>query len=348
MTVITKTPFGNLSSGEAVSLFRLTNESGAYVEITDFGGAIRSIVVPDKNGVLGDVALGYDDISGYENQTKYIGALIGRHGNRIENAEFLLGGKHYVLAKNDGPNNLHGGIKGFDKVIWDAEIDGESLKLTYVSADGEEGFPGTLTAVVRYTFDRNNVLTIDYTDTTAALTVLHLPNHADFNLDGEGSGLILDPKLTLKASHFTVGNVQCLPNGYVAKVENTPMDFTTEQVIGDRINSDYEQIVFAGGYDHNWCPDGEGYRHIATLKGAVSGRVMEVYTDLPGVQFYAGNFLDGSAPYGKGGKPIEKRSGLCLETQFYPNALMHKNFAQPVLDKGEIYHHVTAYRFRAE
>ncbi len=348
MTNITKLPFGKLSTGEAVSLYRLTNESGAYVEIIDFGGAIRSIVVPDKDGKLGDVALGYDDISGYENQTKYIGALIGRHGNRIENAEFDLGGKHYTLAKNDGPNNLHGGVKGFDKVMWDAEIDGEVLKLTYVSPDGEEGFPGTLTATVRYSFDRNNALMIDYTATTDALTVCNLTNHAYFNLDGEGSGLILDHKLTLNATHFTVGNGQCLPNGYVAKVENTPMDFTCEHIVGERINSSYEQIVFAGGYDHNWCPDGEGYRHIATLKGAVSGRVMEVYSDLPGVQFYAGNFLDGSKPYGKGGKAIEKRSGLCLETQFYPNSLNHPNFAQPVLNKGEIYHHVTTYRFTVE
>ena len=288
MTNITKTPFGKLSSGEEVTLFRLTNEAGAYVEIIDFGGAIKSIVVPDRNGVLGDVALGYDDISGYENQTKYIGALIGRHGNRIENAEFDLGGKHYVLARNDGANNLHGGNRGFDKVMWAAEI------------------------------------------------------------DGEGSGLILDHRLTLKATHFTVGDGQCLPNGYVAKVENTPMDFTAEHKVGERIGDSYEQLVFAGGYDHNWCPDGEGYRHIATLKGGNSGRVMEVYTDLPGVQFYAGNFLDGSAPYGKGGKPIEKRSGMCLETQFYPNSLKHPSFEQPILDKGEIWHHVTTYRFTVE
>ncbi len=348
MTNITKTLFGYLSSGEAVSTYRLTNETGAYVEIIDFGGAIKSIVVPDKNGILGDVALGYDEVSGYELQTKYIGALIGRHGNRIENAEFELGGKHYTLAKNDGPNNLHGGIKGFDKVMWAAEIDGEALKLTYHSADGEEGFPANMDVTVRYTFDRNNALMIDYTAVSDGLTVCNLTNHAYFNLDGEGSGLILDHKLTLKASHFTVGNGQCLPNGYVAKVENTPMDFTTEHVIGERIDGSYEQLVFAGGYDHNWCPDGEGYRHIATLKGGDSGRVMEVYSDLPGVQFYAGNFLDGSVPYGKGGRPIAKRSGLCLETQFYPNSLNHPNFEQPILDKGEVWHHVTTYRFTVE
>lgn len=348
MTTITKRDFGKLSTGEAVSLFELKNETGAYIEIIDFGGAIRSIYVPDKDGNLADVSLGYDDIAGYETQGKYIGALIGRHGNRIENAEFDLGGKHYVLDKNDGRNSLHGGFKGFDKRLWASHIDGEALVLEYTSADGEEGFPCELKVTVRYTFDRNNALMIDYTAESDGLTVCNLTNHAYFNLDGQGSGDILSHKLMLKASHFTVGNNECLPNGYVVSVENTPMDFRVPTVVGERINDDYEQLVFAGGYDHNWCPDGEGYRHIATLYGANSGRTMEVYSDLPGVQFYAGNFLDGTAPYGKGGKPIEKRTGLCLETQFYPNSLKHKNFAQPIIDKGEIYHHVTTYRFGVE
>lgn len=346
MTVITKEKFGVLSSGEEISLYRLTNETGAYVEITDLGGAIKSINVPDSNGVLGDVVLGYDDASGYETQGKYIGALIGRHGNRIGGAEFDLGGKHYTLAKNDGNNNLHGGIKGFDKVIWDSEIDGETLVLSYTSPDGEEGFPGELKVTVRYTFDRNNALMINYTAVSDELTVCNLTNHAYFNLDCEGD--ILGHKLTLNATHFTVANSESLPNGYIAKVEGTPLDFTSEHIIGERIDADYEQLNFAGGYDHNWCPDGEGYRHIATVKAAKSGRVMDVYSDLPGVQFYSGNFLDGAKPYGKGGKPIERRSGLCLETQFYPNALANPNFAQPVIDKGEVYHHVTVYRFSAK
>lgn len=346
MTVITKKDFGILSTGEAVSLYVLTNETGASVEITDLGGAIRAINVPDKSGNLGDVVLGYDDASGYETQGKYIGALIGRHGNRIGGAEFDLGGKHYTLAKNDGNNNLHGGIKGFDKVIWDCKIDGEALVLSYTSPDGEEGFPGELTVTVRYTFDRNNALMIDYTATSDALTVCNLTNHAYFNLDCEGD--ILNHKLTLNATHFTVADSESLPNGYIAKVEGTPLDFTSEHIIGERIDADYEQINFAGGYDHNWCPDGEGYRHIATVKAGKSGRVMDVYSDLPGVQFYSGNFLDGTAPYGKGGKPINKRTGLCLETQFYPNALANPSFAQPVIDKGEVYHHVTVYRFSTE
>lgn len=348
MTTVTKRDFGTLSTGEKVSLFELKNSSGAYVEIIDFGGAIHSINVPDKNGVIGDVALGYDTVEGYEKQGKFIGALIGRHGNRIEDAKFRLGRRCYTLGKNDGRNNLHGGFKGFDKKLWTAAVDGEALILKYTSCDGEEGFPGTLTATVKYTFDDNNALMIDYTAVSDADTVCNLTNHCYFNLDGQGSGSIENHSIKINATHFTVGNSECLPTGYVAKVEGTPLDFTDYHVIGERINSKHEQIVFAGGYDHNWCPDGEGFRHMATLKAAKSGRVMEVYSDLPGMQFYSGNFLDGTAPYGKGGKPVEKRDGLCLETQFYPNAMKFDNFEKPILRAGDTYHHVTVYRFTTD
>lgn len=348
MTTVTKRDFGTLSTGEKVSLFELKNSSGAYVEIIDFGGAIHSINVPDKNGVIGDVALGYDTAEGYEKQGKFIGALIGRHGNRIEDAKFRLGRRCYTLGKNDGRNNLHGGFKGFDKKLWTAAVDGEALILKYTSCDGEEGFPGTLTATVKYTFDNNNALMIDYTAVSDADTVCNLTNHCYFNLDGQGSGSIENHSIKINATHFTVGNSECLPTGYVAKVEGTPLDFTDYHVIGERINSKHEQIVFAGGYDHNWCPDGEGFRHMATLKAAKSGRVMEVYSDLPGMQFYSGNFLDGTAPYGKGGKPVEKRDGLCLETQFYPNAMKFDNFEKPILRAGDTYHHVTVYRFTTD
>lgn len=345
MTKITKKPFGKLSSGEKVTLFELTNSTGASVSIIDFGGAIHSINVPDKDGKLGDVALGYDTAEGYEAQGKYIGALIGRHGNRIEDAEFKLGRRKYVLAKNDGRNSLHGGIKGFDKVMWKAEIDGEALVLRYLSADGEEGFPGNLSVTVRYTFDENNALMIDYSAVCDQDTVCNLTNHCYFNLDGQNSGSIENHSLRINATHFTVGNSECLPTGYVAKVDGTPLDFTDFHVIGERINSKHEQIVFAGGYDHNFCPDGEGFRHMATLCAAKSGRTMDVYSDLPGIQFYSGNFLDGTEPFGKGGKPIDKRDGLCLETQFYPNAMRFENFEKPILKKGERYHHVTVYKF---
>lgn len=348
MTTVTKRDFGTLSTGEKVSLFELKNSSGAYVEIIDFGGAIHSINVPDKNGVIGDVALGYDTAEGYEKQGKFIGALIGRHGNRIEDAKFRLGRRCYTLGKNDGRNNLHGGFKGFDKKLWTAAVDGEALILKYTSCDGEEGFPGTLTATVKYTFDNNNALMIDYTAVSDADTVCNLTNHCYFNLDGQGSGSIENHSIKINATHFTVGNSECLPTGYVAKVEGTPLDFTDYHVIGERINSKHEQIVFAGGYDHNWCPDGEGFRHMVTLKAAKSGRVMEVYSDLPGMQFYSGNFLDGTAPYGKGGKPVEKRDGLCLETQFYPNAMKFDNFEKPILRAGDTYHHVTVYRFTTD
>lgn len=348
MTTITKRSFGSLSTGEAVSLFKLENASGAYVEIIDFGGAIQSICVPDKNGELTDVALGYDTAEGYEAQSKFIGALIGRHGNRIENAKFKLGRKVYTLAKNDGRNNLHGGIKGFDKRLWNASVDGEALVLTYHSPDGEEGFPGNLDVTVRYTFDSECNLGIDYSAVCDADTVCNLTNHCYFNLDGQGSGSIENHSLKLNATHFTVGNSECLPTGYVAKVEGTPLDFTDFHVVGERIGSKHEQMIFAGGYDHNFCPDGEGFRHMATLKAAKSGIMMNVYSDLPGIQFYSGNFLDGNPPFGKGGKAIEKRTGLCLETQFYPNSMKFDNFKKPILKAGDRYHHVTVYRFSVD
>lgn len=345
MTNITKKPFGKLSNGESVTLFTLKNSSGAYVEIIDFGGAIRSIVVPDKKGVLGDVALGYDTPEGYENQDKFIGALIGRHGNRIEDAKFRLGRKVYTLAKNDGRNSLHGGIKGFDKKMWSAEVDGEALVLKYTSPDGEEGFPGNLSVTVRYTFSEDNALCIDYSAVCDADTVCNLTNHCYFNLDGEAAGSIEGHSLKINASHFTVGNSECLPTGYVAKVEGTPLDFTDFHVIGERINSKHEQIVFAGGYDHNFCPDGKDFRLMATLCAEKSGRTMDVYSDLPGIQFYSGNALNGRPPYGKGGRVISRRDGLCLETQFWPNSLKFDNFEKPILKKGGIYHHVTVYKF---
>ena len=348
MTNITKQQFGSLSCGKPVYSFKLTNSKGAYLEVIEFGGAIRSIVVPDSEGALIDVALGYDDLNSYVNQDKYIGALIGRHGNRVEDAKFRLGRKVYTLARNDGRNNLHGGLRGFDKRLWHGEIDGETLVLSYRSEDGEEGFPGNLDVTVRYSFTEDNALIINYKAESDADTLCNLTNHCYFNLDGQASGSILEHSLKINATHFTVGNSECLPTGYVAKVEGTPLDFTDFHTIGERIGEKYEQLIFAGGYDHNFCPDGKGMRQVATLKAAKSGIVMDVYSDLPGIQFYSGNFLDGTAPYGKGGKPIEKRTGLCLETQFYPNAMKYRNFEQPVLRAGEKYHHVTVYSFSVQ
>lgn len=345
MTKITKKPFGKLSTGEKVTLYELKNSSGASVEIIDFGGAVRSINVPDRDGNLNDVALGYDDVAGYETQDKYIGALIGRHGNRIEDAAFKIGRRKYQLAKNDGRNSLHGGIKGFDKVMWQSSVDGESLVLKYRSVDGEEGFPGNLDVTVRYSFNDDNALVIDYSAEADEDTVCNLTNHCYFNLDGQGSGSIVGHSLKINATHFTVGNSECLPTGYVAKVEGTPLDFTDFHVIGERIDEKHEQLLWGHGYDHNYCPDGEGMRLMAEVRAEKSGRAIEVYSDLPGIQFYSGNALNSLPPAGKGGKLIDRRDGLCLETQFYPNSLRHKNFAQPILRKGEKYHHVTVYRF---
>ena len=346
MTKITKKPFGKLSTGEEVSLFELKNSSGAYVEITDFGGAIRSIFVPDKNGVLGDVALGYDSAADYEKQDKYIGALIGRHGNRIEDASFRLGRNVFKLRRNDGRNNLHGGPMGFDKKLWSAEIDGEALVLKYLSPDGEEGFPGNLDVTVRYTFNDSNALGIEYSAVCDSDTVCNLTNHCYFNLNGEGSGEITDHVLKIEADHYTPCNNECLPVGHVAKVCGTPFDFTSPEKIGLRIGAKHnDQIVFGGGYDHNFCINGDGFRRAAVLCSPKTGRTMEVYTDLPGMQFYSGNSLNSRPPFGKGGRPINRREGLCLETQFWPNAMRFDNFEKPVLKKGEKYRHLTVYKF---
>ncbi len=348
VTRIERRCFGHLATGEEVGLYTLTNQSGAFVEIIELGGAIRSIVVPDKNGRLTDVALGYDSVEDYEKQGKYVGALIGRHGNRLEDAKVRIKKRVYHLAKNDGRNNLHGGNQGFDKKLWRSEIDGEKLRLYYTSPDMEEGFPGTLEVCVTYSFTDDNALVIDYKAKSDADTVCNLTNHCYFNLEGQGSGKIIWHSLKINASHFTVGNSECLPTGYVAKVEGTPLDFTSFKTIADRIYDKHEQLVFAGGYDHNYCPDGSGFREMAVLKALKSGIVMKVYSDLPGIQFYSGNSLDGKPPYGKGGVPIEKRTGLCLETQFYPNAMKYDNFEKPYLAAGEEYRHITVYSFGVE
>lgn len=350
MTNITKKPFGKLSTGEEVSLFELKNSSGAYVEIIDFGGAIRSIVVSDREGRLGDVALGYDSASDYEKQGKFIGALIGRHGNRIEGARFKIGRRVFALEPNDGRNSLHGGFNGFDKKMWNAEIDGETLVLKYHSADGEEGFPGNLDATVKYSFTEDNALVIDYSAVSDEDTVCNLTNHCYFNLNGEGSGDVLGHVLQIEADHYTPCNRECLPMGFVAKVDGTPFDFTVPTAVGERIGDRrrFEQLAFGNGYDHNFCINGSGFRRAATLSSPESGRVMEVYTDLPGMQFYSGNGLDSREPFGKGGRPINRREGLCLETQFYPNAMRHPNFEKPILRAGELWHHVTVYSFGVE
>ena len=325
------------------------------VDIISYGGTIVSLRVPDKNGALKDVALGYDTVGEYEKNGGFLGALIGRCGNRIEKGFFTLNGKDYQLYLNDGNNHLHGGKTGFDKKIWDVEIvsgeTGDELKLTLVSPDGDENYPGTLTAVVTYKITDENGLILDYKATTDRDTVCNLTNHTYFNLGGEGRGKdILDHKVKLYADKYTVGNDETIPNGIIADVVGTPYDFTDFHVIGERIHDDEAGLNSAGGYDHNWVLNGsddEKYPIAAEVICPETGIKMAVYTNKPGMQFYCGN---GLAPdlIGKNGAKYGKHAGFCMETQFFPNGMKFKHFPSPVLKAGDTYSYTTEYRFSAE
>lgn len=343
---ITKKLFGNTADGTPVDIFTLKNSKGMTAEITNYGGIIVSLRVPDKNGNFEDVVLGHDKLENYMRKGPYFGAVIGRHGNRIEGASFEINGVEYKLTKNEGENQLHGGITGFDKVLWEAEIVNESLELSYLSKDGEEGYPGNLKVKVTYSVTEDNELRIDYYGVSDKDTVVNLTNHSYFNLAGHASGDILDHKVMINADKFTPADKESLPTGEIREVKGTPMDFTVLTTVGKNIDSDYDQIVFGGGYDHNWVLNvsGKAPEKAAEVVDEKSGRVMEVYTTKPGVQFYTANFLDGTE-VGKGGAVYNKRNGLCLETQYFPNSMKHKNFPSPILRAGEKYKHTTIYKF---
>lgn len=347
---ITKRFFGKTKEGIDVDIFTLKNSKGMITEITNYGGIIVKVLVPDKEEKSEDVTLGFDKLESYIEGHPYFGALVGRHANRIENAEFELNGVQYKVAVNNGKNHLHGGLNGFDKVVWDAEItsrDGnECLELTYRSKDGEENYPGNLDVKVTYTLTEDNALYIDYFAVSDKDTVVNLTNHAYFNLAGQGSGDVLNHYLMINADKFTAINDECVPTGEIREVKGTPMDFTESTKVGNGINSSDEQIINGGGYDHNWIlnTDGKITEKAAELYEATSGRAMEVYTTKPGIQVYSGNFLDGSI-IGKGGAVYGKRGGLCLETQYFPNALKHKHFPSPILKAGQAYKHTTVYKF---
>jgi aldose 1-epimerase len=339
--------FGKTPSGETVELYTLKNAKGVEADISTYGGVIVSLKVPDRTGALGDIVLGFDDFNGYLKPPPYFGALIGRYGNRIAHARFTLDGVEYKLAKNDGDNSLHGGTRGFDKVLWKAKPGpGQSLELTYLSKDGEEGYPGNLSVTVVYTLTDNNELKIDYTATTDKDTVLNLTNHSYFNLAGQGEGDILADQLTLNADRYTPVDKGLIPTGELRNVEGTPFDFRQPHAIGERIGSNDEQIALGGGYDHNFILNrtGDGLSLAAKVTEAKSGRVMEVLTTEPAIQFYTGNFLDGTLT-GKGGKVYGRRSALCLETQHYPDSPNHPSFPSTELKPGGVYHTTTVYRF---
>jgi len=356
-------PFGKTSDGQPVEMYTLTNKNGVQAGIITYGGIVVSLKVPDRAGKLADVVLGYETLDGYLQDKNYFGALIGRYGNRIAQGKFKLGDATYSLPKNNGVNSLHGGTKGFNTRLWAAHevagSSGQALDLTYVSKAGEEGYPGTLSVKVVYTLTNNNELKIDYAASTDAETVVNLTNHSYFNLAGQGEGDILQHQLVLHADRYTPVDDGLIPTGELASVKGTPFDFQTATAIGARIGQDDQQLKFGKGYDHNWVLTGQaGASHQAATHSKAglalaaevyepkSGRVMQVLTQEPGIQFYSGNFLDGSA-HGKAGKVYNLRYGFCLETQHFPDSPNHASFPSTVLKPGQQYHTTTIYKFSA-
>ena len=343
--------FGFTPDGEEVQLFSLANDDGMEVCITNYGAIITAIKVPDRHGRFADVVLGHDTLEGYLNRSRYFGAICGRYANRIARGKFHLNGSEYSLATNNGENHLHGGLKGFDKVMWQAKEISGGIQLTYLSRDGEAGYPGNLETRVNYILTdyppvlaETNELTIEYFATTDQNTVINLTNHSYFNL--AGAGTILDHELTINADAFTPVDQGLIPTGEIRGVQDTPMDFTRATAIGARINDDYEQIRLARGYDHNFVLRTEtaGLRSAATVYEPTTGRVMEVMTTQPGMQFYSGNFLDGSL-VGKREQAYVKNSGCCFETQHFPDSPNHPAFPTTVLKPGEQFQQTTVFKF---
>ena len=337
-------------NGKAIDLYTLKNSTGMVVQITNYGGKIVSILVPDKDGNLGDVNLGYETAETYLNGIASLGATMGRYANRIANAQFTLNDSTYQLAKNAGENSIHGGNQGFRFQVWDAEqIDDQTLALSYLSEDGEEGYPGNLQVKVIFTVTEDNELKLEYAATTDKPTVLNFTNHAFFNLAGEGNGDVLDHVLYVNADQFTVVDEESIPTGEIRDVAGTPLDFTTPTRIGDRIDADNEQLQYAGGYDHNYVINkAEGELALAArLSEPNSGRVMEVYTTEPGIQVYTANSLT-NEDTGKGGKTYGPRSSICLETQHFPDSPHHPHFPSTVLNPGEEYLSTTIYKFSVQ
>jgi aldose 1-epimerase len=355
---ISRQPFGT-ADGQPVELFTLRNSKGAEATIMTYGGIVTSLKMPDRNGNYGDVVLGFDTLAGYTSDSylrgcPYFGALIGRYGNRIGGAKFTLEGKTYTLAANNGPNSLHGGVKGFDKVVWKAVKDdvgphGPRLELNYVSKDGEEGFPGNLNVTALYTLTDDNQLRIDFTATTDKPTLCNLTHHSYFNLRGQGNGDILGHEVYIISDKTTPVDKGLITTGGFAAVDGTPFDFRTPHAIGERINDPNEQLQYGPGYDHNWVinkPLGK-LGLMARVYEPTTGRVMEVLSTEPGLQFYAGNFLDGTIT-GKGGKVYQRRTGFCMEPHHYPDSPNKPNFPTTELKPGDTYHNTIIYSFSAK
>lgn len=348
---ISRRPFGRTKDGTEVFLFTLRNAKGAEAQISNYGGIVTSLKVPDRSGRLGDVVLGYDNLEDYLKESPYFGALIGRYGNRIARGHFSLDGKEYTLVTNNYPNALHGGTKGFDKVVWEPSVvatpQGAGLKLTYLARDGEEGYPGNLSVTVVYSLTDDNALRVDYTATTDKDTIINLTQHSYFNLAGRDS--ILSHVVMIPADKFTPVDSTLIPTGELRPVAGTPFDFRTPTPIGARIAQDDEQLKFGKGYDHNWVinkPMGQ-YGLMARVTEPTSGRTLEVFSTEPGLQFYSGNFLDGTLK-GKSGWVYQFRNGFCMEPQHYPDSPNKPEFPSVVLKPGQVYHNLIVYKFSTQ
>jgi len=350
---IQKSVFGKTKDGQSVDLYTLTNDHGMVVTLTNWGATIVSIQVPDRSGKNADVALGYDTAAGYIDDTAYLGVTVGRYGNRIAKGRFKLDGKEYRLAQNDGENHLHGGVAGFNKELWEAKeikpAEGVAVQMHYLSKDGEEGYPGNLDVSVTFSLNNKNEIKIDYQATTDKPTAVNLTNHSYFNLLGDAAGDILGHEMMINADRFTPVDSGLIPTGELRPVAGTAMDFKQPKAVGARINDKYEQLVLGKGYDHNWVinPAGAAPRLAARVSEPKTGRVLEVLTTEPGIQFYSGNFLNGTIK-GKKGKVYEHRYGLCLETQHFPDSPNHPDFPSTTLKPGEKYQTTTIYRFSAK
>ncbi len=338
---ITKTAFGKNKSGEDVYCYKLENSKGNYAEVLNYGATIRSIVIRDKNNNMKDVCLGYSTIEEYENNSGHFGGFIGRVGNRIGKGEFSIGDKTYKLAINSKSNHIHGGLKGFDKCMFNVSQDSEKIVFSRISEDMEEGYPGRLDLKVEYSFDDDNSFKIHYNAVSDKDTIVNFTNHSYFNLDGESSGDILDTTMQIFSSFYTVNDDENLPTGEIFKTKNTVFDFSVPKKIGKDIKD--KALEGVGGYDHNYIIDGYGFRKAAIAKSEKSGISLEVMTDKPGMQFYTGNGIKPSK--GKGGTEYAKYSGFCLETQYFPDGISYPHFVFPILKKGELYDYTTVYKF---
>ena len=347
-TSISHRPFGKTPDGTPVDLYTFRNANGVEVKICNYGGTVISFTAPDRNGNLADIVLGYDNLDDYIKNSPYFGCLVGRYGNRIAKGKFKLGDKEYTLAVNNEANHLHGGIKGFDKVVWNAKVvtspEGPGLELTYTSKDGEEGYPGNLQVKALYRLTSENALALQYMAITDKDTVVNLTQHSYFNLAGKGD--ILGHVVMMPADRYTPVDSTLIPTGEMASVAGTPFDFRQPTAIGARINQDNEQLKFGKGYDHNWVfskPNGQ-LTMLATVLEPNSGRVLEVFSTSPGLQFYSGNFLDGTIK-GKGGQVYQFRNGFCMEPQHYPDSPNKPDFPTTVLKPGQVYRNTILYRF---